>query len=117
MKKIFLLIIILSAFFIPQKSNAMDPVTIAVLAPVAIEGAKVASPYIIRGLASGGRHMLTMAGHTAEIFLIPWGIGQILAMDYASGFGNIFQGLCAPFKLVGDAVLLPAAFCGVELSP
>lgn len=93
----------------------MDPVTIAILAPVAIEGARVASPYIIRGLASGGKHLLVMAEHTAEIFLIPWGLGQMLVMDYAGGFGNICQGMCAPFKLVGDVLILPIAFCGIDI--
>lgn len=95
--------------------RAMDPVTIAVLAPVAIKGAEVAAPYVLRGLASGGKHMLQMAGHSAELFLLPWGVGQILVFDYASGAGNIFQGLCAPLKLAGDALLLPIAFCGIEI--
>lgn len=115
MKRLLIIIVLLSVF-LPANTNAMDPVTIAILAPVAIEGAKTASPYIIRGMVSGGKHMVQMAGHIAEIFLIPWGCGQILLMDYSSGAGNIFQGLCAPFKLIGDVLLLPIAFCGIDIS-
>ena len=53
MKKFVLLLLLITAVFHNSKTYAIDPVTIAVLTPVAIKGAEVAAPYVARGLASG----------------------------------------------------------------
>ena len=43
------------------RARAMDPVTIAVLAPVAVKAAQVALPYVIRGLQCGGAQLIKMS--------------------------------------------------------
>ena len=51
-----IIIILLAAFFctmVPPKAKAIDPVTIAILAPIAIKAAKVMRPYIQKGLITG----------------------------------------------------------------
>ncbi len=115
MRRALFLMLLLSAFFLSHEAEAIDPVTIAVLTPIAIKGAETAAPYVLRGLVSGGRHLVGMAGHAAEVFLIPWGVGRTVALDVGGGLGNIVQGLTAPFKLAWDAVTLPLAFCGVDV--
>ena len=115
MKKFVLLLLLITAVFHNSKTYAIDPVTIAVLTPVAIKGAEVAAPYVARGLASGTAHLVQMGGHVMEVFLIPWGVGQTLALEPATGLGNVVQGCCAPFKLAWDVITLPAAFLGLGL--
>ena len=42
------------------KVHAMDPVTIAILAPVAIKAAEVMMPYVLQGLKNAGAQLLRM---------------------------------------------------------
>lgn len=93
----------------------MDPVTIAIITLVAIEGAKNATPYIIRWIGLRGKTLAANDRTYRRNTAYPvGGTGQILLMIYASGAGNIFQGLCAPFKLICDTLILPMAFCGID---
>ncbi|MCI5779494.1 MAG: hypothetical protein MR051_06750 [Lentisphaeria bacterium] len=111
MKK-FLLILTLCAV-IPVRS---EPVTMVLLAPVALKVAKDASPHVISGMRGAGDQMLAVAQDLGNILLLPWGVVQATAglpfgyMD--DGFGNIFAGVCAPFQLVMDVLMLPVAFTG-----
>lgn len=53
MKRGILILLILFCFAAPpfvREAQAMDPVTIAILTPIAIKGAQVAAPYVMRGL-------------------------------------------------------------------
>jgi len=100
-----------------QKAQAIDPVTIAILAPIAIEAAQIAAPYVLRGLKTGGVHMIKMGKDVIEIFYLPIGVLQsTLGLPFGllgSGVKNIAVGFVAPFKLALDALLLPIAFCGI----
>lgn len=102
------------------RAEAIDPVTIAILAPIALKAAEVARPYVLRGLMSGGRHMLTMGVDILEILLLPLGILQMTLLwpfgQLASGMRNTFVGLIAPCKLALHALLLPVAFFGIGVN-
>ncbi len=117
----FLLILTASAMIFalvpPPKAEAIDPVTIAILAPLALKAAEVARPYVIRGLISGGRQMLTMGVDMLEIMLLPLGVIQAtLGAPFGGlspGLKNMIKGSIAPFKLAFHTLLLPVSFFGI----
>ena len=101
------------------KAEAMDPVTIAILAPLAIKAAQIAAPYVKRGLVSGLQGMLKMGVNVVEILRLPIGVlGVTVGAPFgffSSGLSNIVKGGIAPFKLIGNTLLLPVRFCGVGI--
>lgn len=109
-KLLFILIFSVTAAF-PAKA---DPVTMMVLAPLALKAAREASPYVISGMRGSGDQMVAVAQDFGHILLLPWGAIQATAgMPFGymgDGFDNIFTGVCAPFELVYDLVLLPFTF-------
>ena len=112
-------IILIAAYFctvVPAPAKAMDPVTIAVLAPIAIKAAKVMRPYIQRGLISGTKGLIQTGKDTLEILYLPWGVVQMtLGLPFGGlgpGISNVGRGLIAPFKVVADVLYLPLQFTG-----
>ena len=101
-----------------QEAQAFDPVIASTLAPVATKAFKEMHPYMVKGLSSGGRHMVSMGKDVFEIFLLPWGVVQATVGLPFGGFGsgvkNMVQGGVAPFKFAFKAVLLPFAFMGIK---
>ena len=53
-----LFLIAVLALAVPQQSHAIDPVTIAILAPIALQAAQAARPYVVRGMINFGKGML-----------------------------------------------------------
>ena len=51
-----------------QEAQAFDPVIASTLAPVATKAFKEMHPYMVKGLSSGGRHMVSMGKDVFEIF-------------------------------------------------
>lgn len=97
--------------------HAMDPVTIAVLAPVAVKAAQVALPYVVRGLQCGGAQLIKMGLDVANILRLPVGLLQSTLGApigfFDLGISNMCQGGLAPFKLAWDSVTLPIALTGI----
>ncbi len=110
---------LVSGMFYTQEAKAIDPVTIAILAPVAIKAAQVAAPYVIRGLKSGAMGLLEMGKNVLEILLLPLGIIETTLLwpfgMLGTGVQHIAKGFIAPFKLVWNTILLPIRFCGVDI--
>ncbi|MDD3154624.1 MAG: hypothetical protein PHS41_07130 [Victivallaceae bacterium] len=105
----------------PTQGDAfVDPVTLAILTPIAIKAAETAAPYVARGLASGAKGLVLMGKDTLEILYLPLGVLQSTLLlpfgGFSSGMGNIGKGVIAPFKLMLDALLLPVRFCGIATS-
>ena len=100
-----------------QRVEAMDPVTIAILTPIAIKGAQVAAPYVMRGLMSGAQHMVSMGYDLVNFFRLPLGVVQatvgIPFGQLGNGVRNMIAGGIAPFKFVIKTLLLPIAFCRI----
>jgi hypothetical protein len=112
-------IILIAVYFctiVTPPAKAMDPVTIAILAPIAIKAAKVMRPYIQKGLISGTRGLIQTGKDTLEILYLPWGIVQMtLGLPFGGlgpGMANVGRGLIAPFKVVADVLYLPIQFTG-----
>ena len=119
-RKLLLLTIILSmAFmFIPvQTTKAIDPVTIAILAPIAIKAAQVASPYVLKGLKNLAKGFVLCGKDLIELFRLPIGfIQSTLGLPFGglrSGIRNTVLGFIAPFKLGFHVMMLPLNIFGV----
>ena len=119
MRKILPLTLVL-AFFAPgaaPRVRAMDPVTIAILAPLAVKGAQVAAPYVVRGIKCGAVQMRKMSFDLAKILALPLGLCQMTVGApfgyFKRGANNCWIGIQSPFKLLWDTLMLPLAFTGV----
>lgn len=122
MKKLIftgLVIAMLSGLIYTPKAEAMDPVTIAILAPIALKAAKIAAPYVLRGLACGGKGLLEMGGDVIDILRLPLGVVQSTLLWpfglFGTGIDNMIHGGIAPFSLVWDTLVLPIKFFGVDI--
>lgn len=119
MKRFFLILFFLSVFFVisPPNAKAMDPATLAILAPYAIPVAQTAGQYAIRGLANTAEGMVDMFGETCNIFLLPLGvIESTLGLPFGYGYdglSDIVKGGVAPFKMVYSAMMLPVKMVSV----
>ena len=120
-RKFLAIILIFSICFLHFKpqAKAMDPVTIAILAPYAIKAAEVMAPYVMRGLSCGAKGLVACGKDTLEILYLPLGIVQSTLLapfgGLGSGISNIFKGCIAPFKLAVDVLVLPIKFLGVSM--
>ena len=119
-KKFLLLTIIISMMFMlfpVQKAKAIDPVTIAILAPIALKAAQIAQPYVTRGLINLGKGMLICGKDLINVFRLPLGFIQatvgIPFGGLAPGIKNIVLGGIAPFQLGFHAMMLPLNIFGV----
>lgn len=116
-----LLIVCLCAFFYfyPQpETKAFDPVTIAMLTPVAIQGAKVVMPYILPALQKMGATMLKAGVNLFGIFRLPLGLLQTLFLfpfgdNFSSGLKNMGKGIIAPFKFAFYVIMIPVSPFGL----
>ena len=115
---ILLLVLALCAPCAMPRAEAMDPVTIAILAPLAVKAAKVAAPYVVRGIKCGGLQVKKMGVDLFKILALPLGICQMTVGApfgyFKRGANNCWIGIQSPFKLVWDTLMLPIAFTGVQ---
>lgn len=114
-KKFLLILLVCAGALLPQTAKA-EPVTMVLLAPVALEAAKTASPYAISALRSGGLQFYEVCKDAGNILLLPLGLLQITVGApfglFGQGTENIAVGIAAPFQLVGDLLLVPFCFIG-----
>lgn len=112
------LLLLLPGVFTP-KAQAFEPVTMALLAPVALKVYEAAEPRLIRGMTYGGKKLVEIGGNVFEILYLPLGVVQVtLGMPFGffgSGVQNIGKGLIAPGKLVLNTLALPFALFGVDI--
>ena len=115
---ILLLVLALCAPGVMPRAEAMDPVTIAILAPLAVKAAQVAAPYVVRGIKCGALQMKKMGIDLAKIIALPLGLCQMTVGApfgyFKRGANNCWIGIQSPFKLVWDTLMLPLAFAGVK---
>ena len=94
-----------------------EPVSMIVLAPLALKAANMASPYVIQWMKNSGGQLLNMGKDAVEILYLPLGVVQCTAGApfgfFSNGLGNIGTGCLAPFKLVWDTLLLPLSIFGI----
>lgn len=114
---IMALLLAVTFYMTPRyEAEAMDPVTIAILAPIAIQVAKVVAPYIFKGLANMGVFMLKAGKPLLETFLLPCGIFELTLLApwrWRPGLIHIGQGILGPFKFCGYMLLVPLSPFGI----
>ena len=107
----------LMSFGAPQAHS--EPVSMIILAPLALKAANMASPYVIEWMTNSGGQLLAIGKDVVDIFCLPLGVVQCTFGApfglFSNGLGNIGAGCVAPFKLVVDVLLLPLAFFGFKL--
>lgn len=119
MRKKILIALLIGGFllpFAPSRGYAMDPVTIAILAPVAIKAAEVMMPYVVQGLKNAGVQLIKVGLDLANTLKLPLGIVQSTIGApigfFSSGVQNMMEGLLAPVQLVWHVITLPIAIFG-----
>ncbi len=122
-KRVIILFTIALMLFMPgrftPRAVAFEPITVALLAPVALKVYEAAEPRLVKGAAAGGRKMIQIGGNLLEFFLLPWGAIQVTLGApfgfFSSGVNNIVRGSIAPVKMVGNMLVLPFSLFGVNL--
>ena len=114
MRRYLLILTLVLTFFAMvtpgHKAEAyVDPVTIAILTPIAIQAAKVVLPYVLRGLASMGKTGIKACVELFNIFRLPIGLGLVLFMRFKSGGKQMWRGFIAPFKMAYYIVMMPVS--------
>ena len=117
--KIFFLVLALFLLPLPQ-AKAFDPVTIAILAPVALQLANAARPYVIRGLVNLGKGLIRVGKDVIELVFLPYGL---LKMTFGAPFGGFRSGLVytlrggiAIGKIIFHILILPLVMIGLNFN-
>ena len=113
---ILTIVLIGTFYFTPQpKAEAFDPVTLAILTPLAIQGAKILAPYVIRGLKNVALVGVRSAKYFVRFFLVPVGLLECVFTPWriSSGISHLGQGFLGLFMFVGNLCLIPLAIFGV----
>ena len=120
-RQIKILFLVLALLMVPlHQAKAIDPVTIAILAPVALQLANAARPYIVRGLVNLGKGVVRLGKDVIELVFLPYGI---LKMTFGAPFGGFRSGLVytirggiAIGKLVFHVLILPLTIFGINFN-
>ena len=99
-KYLLLASILLLPGFLTPKTQAIEPITMVLLAPVALKVYEAAEPRLVRGAKHGGRKLVQMGGNLLEFFYLPLGAVQMTLGApfgyFTDGIRNIGKGLIAP---------------------
>ena len=120
-RQIKILFLVLALLLIPlHQAKAIDPVTIAILAPVALQLANAARPYVIRGLINLGKGVIRIGKDVVELVFLPYGI---LKMTLGAPFGGFRSGLVytirggiAIGKILFHVLILPLTVFGLNFN-
>ncbi len=113
---IALLVAFVVTLFPAPEAKAFDPVTLAILAPIAIKVAEKTAPYVYRGVYNAGKCMFKMGKDVFEFFYFPFGLGYMCFGNLKRGMVYVIKGGIAPGKLVYHTLLLPIALFGVNIN-
>ena len=120
-RQIKILFLVLALLLVPlHQAKAIDPVTIAILAPVALQLANAARPYVIRGLINLGKGVIRIGKDVVELVFLPYGI---LKMTLGAPFGGFRSGLVytirggiAIGKILFHVLILPLTVFGLNFN-
>lgn len=116
-----MLLALMVTFALPApKAEAMDPVTLAILAPIALKAANAAKPYLIRAGLNTGRCLLKMGEDTLQTLRLPLGLLQMSIGapfgGFRNGLVNTIKGFIGPGKLIVHTLQLPAMMIGFDFN-
>ena len=106
---------------LPPRTRAIDPITMAILAPVAMKVADAAKPYIIRSIVGTGKGLFKIGEDVLEILYLPFGLGEITIgapfNRFRKGMVHIVRGgLVAPTKMLLHIFILPVYMTGARIN-
>lgn len=123
MRKYLNIMLLALAIFlvVPAPSaKAIDPITLAILAPIALKAAEAARPYVIRAGLNLGKGLLKIGKDSIGLLYLPYGLGKILFTSpwggFRSGVVYTLRGLIAPCKMLLHVLLLPVYMVGVNVN-
>ncbi len=107
---VFSVVICLTSVLEP-KAEAIDPVTMSLLAPYAMPVAEAAAQYAIKGMVNSVPGFIDIGKDIFSIFLLPVGVlectlGAPFGL-FGPGLEHVVGGVEGPFKLVFDILTLP----------
>ncbi len=114
LRLLFLALIIAVALPAPQ-AKAIDPVTIAILGPIAMKAAAAAKPYLVRAGINSAKCMWKMFKAIFEMGYFPYGLGKMACGNLHNGLIYTFRGCIAPCKLILQTLLLPVYMIGIDI--
>ncbi len=118
--KIFILAVILVVLLPMPKAHAIDPVTMAVLAPVALKVADAAKPFLVKSAINTVQCLGKMGKDVFEICYLPYGLCKMSLGapfgGFSSGFVYTIKGGIAPGKLVFHTLMLPVSMIGIDIN-
>ena len=108
------IVIAFAAWLCPApEAKAFDPITISLLAPMAMDAANTAGPYMLQGLCSAGQLCAQIGGDLLDVFRLPLGVLELtLGLPFGlfnDGLSNCVSGIEAPFCLCWHVVILPVS--------
>lgn len=123
MKKTFLVlltVLLLLPVFAPR-AQAIDPVTMMVLAPVAIKAAEVARPYVVKSLIGTGTGLMKVGKDAFHMLYLPYGLLEMTIgapfKKFHSGVVHVIRGgVVAPIRLILHSLLLPLYMVGANVN-
>jgi len=118
--RILFLVAALTLAATPHTASAIDPVTIAILAPIALQAANAARPYVVRGMINLGKGFLKVGRAALDIFFIPYGLFKMIFLspwgEFRSGFIYTLRGGIGIGKVLLHTLLLPVYMFGLEIN-
>ncbi|MBR2344413.1 MAG: hypothetical protein IKA71_01340 [Lentisphaeria bacterium] len=117
---ITLTLILIMSVTVPR-ARAIDPVTMAILAPIALKVAEAAKPYLIRSLVRTGKGMIDIGKDAFELLYLPYGIGEMTIgapfKKFRKGIVHVVRGgVIAPIKLFLHILILPVHMAGAKVN-
>ena len=120
----FIALLLVAAILCPlwaPRAEAFEPVTMMVLAPIALKVAEAARPHLEKCIISTGQGVFKIGKAAFHLIYLPWGI---LEMTFGAPFGKfstglkhtIRGGLFAPIRLFSYTLLLPLYMVGAEIN-
>ena len=123
MKK-FLAVTLIAVLVLPFsafKVQAIDPVTMMILAPVAVKAAEVARPYVVKSVIGTGRGLIKVGRDAFHLLYLPLGILEMTIgapfKKFRSGMVHVVRGgVIAPVRLILHTLLLPVYMTGANVN-
>ena len=113
------LLLAVTFYMAPQYEAEGSVVAAALLAPVAIQAAKIAAPYVMKGLANMGKHLLIAGKELLYVFLIPVGVIECTLLApwgvWRSGLKHLGMGGLGILKFCGYMILFPISPLGINI--
>ena len=115
------LIAVLVLPFSAFKVQAIDPVTMMILAPVGVKAAEVARPYVVKSVIGTGRGLIKVGRDAFHLLYLPLGILEMTIgapfKKFRTGMVHVVRGgVIAPVRLILHTLLLPVYMTGANVN-